>query len=125
MDLSGMMKQCHEEITTDTIGAVVAGSKQRGKFAALNSITVPELDELAISQIHLDEMRVDQMNDETIGEIMIFVKNNSYPDKDAKKQMNKEKKVLVNQWKKIRNQKEGGFSAKNKVQSSTCSSPMV
>ena len=36
VDLSGMMKQCHEEITTDTIGAVVAGSKQGGKFIVLN-----------------------------------------------------------------------------------------
>ena len=37
------------------------------------------------------------MNDETIGEIMIFVLKNTYPDKDAKKQMNKEEKVLLNQ----------------------------
>ena len=41
------------------------------------------------------------MNDETIGDIMTFVKNNSYPDKDVKKQMSKEKKVLLNQWKKL------------------------
>ena len=32
---------------------------------------------------------------------MTFVKNNSYPDKDVKKQMSKEKKLLLNQWKKL------------------------
>ena len=101
VDLRVIMQQFNEETTPDTIGAVVAGSKQRGKFAILKSITDPELDELVISQIPLDEVRVGQMNDETIGDIMTFVKNNSYPDKDVKKQMNKEKKVLLNQWKKL------------------------
>ena len=65
VDLRVIMQQFNEEITPDTIGAVVAGSKQRGKFAILNSITVPELDELVISQIPLDEVRVGLMNDET------------------------------------------------------------
>ena len=51
VDIHSLMDQCNEEITLNTIGAVVVGSRQKGKFAVVNSVMVPEFGKLAISQL--------------------------------------------------------------------------
>ena len=57
--ITSLMDQCNDEITSDTIGAVVAGSKQKGKLAVVNSIIVPEFGKLAISQLSPYEVRAE------------------------------------------------------------------
>ena len=99
VDIKSLMDQCNKEITSDTIGAVVVGSRQKGWFAVVNSVMVPEFGKLAISQLSPHDMRAEQRNDGTLGDIITCVENEKYPDKETKKQMNKKKKSPLNQWK--------------------------
>ena len=84
VDITNSMDLCNEEITSDTIGAVVAGSKQKGKFAAFNSVMVPEFGKLAISQLSPHDVRAEQKKDEILGDIIRWVENRKYPDKETK-----------------------------------------
>ena len=95
VDITSFMDQCNEEIASDTIGAVVAGSKQKGKFAAFNSVMVPEFGKLAISQLSPHDVRAEQKKDDILGDIIRWVENRKYPDKETKKQMNR-KKLEIN-----------------------------
>ena len=108
------MDQCNEEITSDTIGAVVVGSRQKGRFAVVNSFMVPEFGKLTISQFNPHDVRAEQRNDDTLGDIIICVENRKYPDKEKKKQMNKKKKSLLNQWKKLEINENGILVRKTK-----------
>ena len=59
VDIISWMDQCNEE-TTDRIGAVVAGSKQEGKFAVVKPIMIPEFGKLATLQLSPDEVRAER-----------------------------------------------------------------
>ena len=113
VDITSFMDQCNEEITSDAIGAIVTGSKQKGKFAAFNSVMVPEFGKLAISQLSPHDVRAEQKKDDILGDIIRWVENRKYPDKETKKQMNR-KKVLLNQWKKLEINKNGILVRKTK-----------
>ena len=95
------LEEYNEEISCDTIGAVVADSKQKGKFAVVNSLLIPDDGKLSISQIPTAEIRNEQLKDENMGEIMRLVESGRYPEIEVKKLMNKKKRTLLNQWKEL------------------------
>ena len=113
-NMDQLMKECGEEMSSETICAVFVGGKKKGKFAAVNSIIVPELGKHAISHITSEELRSEQKKDKIIGEIMQYVEDVSYPVKEVKQKMDKQQKSLLHQWKQLEINKEGILIRKTK-----------
>ena len=79
---------------------MVAGSKQKGKFASVNvvdSIMFPDIGKFPLSQISPEELRVEQKKDATIGKILTLIETGSYPTREYKMKLDKNTKTLANQ----------------------------
>ena len=93
------------------------GSKEKGKFARVNLISVPdESVKMPICQINPDEIKNAQQDDEVIRGILSFVEDGTYPDRDARKHMSKKEKALLNQLKKLEINDKGALIRKTKHQ---------
>lgn len=85
VDFSKVMEQSHEEISSETIGAVVAGSKLKGKFATVNSLAsvmVSDPDRLTIPKVCPVEIKEGQRNDATVGAVLKWVESGTFPPKE-------------------------------------------
>ena len=104
VDFAKVMDQHKEEISSEMIGAVVAGSQSKGKFAAVNSVApvmFSGLGNSTMSPINPEEVKAAQLEDETIGVVMRMVESGKLPSKEEKKALEKKQKSLLNQWKKL------------------------
>ena len=101
------LKDYNEEIASDTIGAVVAESKQKGKFAIINALAIPEQIKDSISKISSSEIREAQLQDDDIGVVMKMVEEREYPDATVKRSLKKKQRTLLNQWSKLKINDEG------------------
>ena len=110
VDFAKVMDQHKEEISSEMIGAVVAGSQSKGKFAAVNSVApvmFSGLGNSTMSPINPEEVKAAQLEDETIGVVMRMVESGKLPSKEEKKALEKKQKSLLNQWKKLEINKDG------------------
>ena len=116
IDTPDSFDECQEEITSDMIGAIVAGSKQRGKFASVNAVNtvLPELGRMTLSQLKPEELRADQRKDIVIGKVLKLVERKKYPSKMERKQMDKKARTLVNQWSRLEINENGVLMRKTK-----------
>ena len=114
VDVDELVEQCTEELKSDTIGALFLGSKERGKFAAVNSVIMSGIGEDTISKIKPEEVKVSQENDPTIGPIMKFVESGVCPSKAERKQLDRRQKSLLNQWKCLQLNGDGVMIRKTK-----------
>ena len=95
VDFAKVMDQHKEEISSEMIGAVVAGSQSKGKFAAVNSVApvmFSGLGNSTMSPINPDEVKAAQLEDETIGVVMRMVESGKLPSKEEKKALEKKQK---------------------------------
>ena len=117
VDFPKMMEECQEELSSDMVGAVVAGSKSKGKFAVVNSVASVMFlnpDNLTISKVSPTEIRNEQLKDETISVVMKLIEAGTFPSKDVKSGMDQRQKTLLNQWKKLEINGDGILVRKTK-----------
>ena len=90
-----------EELASDTIGAIAAGCKEKGKFARVSSVSVVGMVREAIDQLDSEEIKLAQEEDEIIKVVLPLVRSGRRPDKEERKGMNQKEKALINQLKKL------------------------
>lgn len=90
-----------EELASDTIGAIAAGCKEKGKFARVSSVSVVGMVREAIDQLDSEEIKLAQEEDEIIKVALPLVRSGRRPDKEERKGMNQKEKALINQLKKL------------------------
>ena len=102
VEVDELVDKCTEEITPEVISAALVGSREKGKFAAvnlINSVVAANLEEGTISKISPAEVKMSQKNDPTVGKVLRFVETGVYPSKKEKKLLDRSTKTLLNQWK--------------------------
>ena len=116
IDIPGSIEECEEEITSDMIGVIVSGSKQRGKFASVSAVNavLPEMGKITLSQIKPEELLAEQRKDPTIGKVLQMLEGKKYPSRIAKKNMDKKTRNLVNQWTRLQTNENGILVRKTK-----------
>ncbi len=115
--IDALIDECDQEITPETIGAIVVGCKSRGKFAAVRAIDAVLSQDKAMStlaQISSEEIKTEQKNDTVIGKVRQMVECGTFPSKDIKKELDKKQKTLLNQWKCLEIDKNGLLVRKTK-----------
>ena len=105
-DMIGRMEGSLEELSQETIGAMVQESKRRGKYA-VDAVNVPHLvpdpaTHGAISQIPAAQLMKAQEDDEVIGVVFDMVKSGVCLPSRRRGQLPAGSKVLLKQWKKLR-----------------------
>ena len=106
--------KCTEEITPEIISAALLGSKEKGKFAAVNSIVTSGVEGMPISKLKPGEVKAAQRSDPNIGEVLKFIEAGVYPSKREKKLLEKNTKTLLNQWKCLEINEHGVLIRKTK-----------
>ena len=107
VEVEELVENCTEEITPEIISAALHGSKEKGKFAVVNSVNVSGVDEMTISKIDPQEVKLAQKNDPYIGEALIFVVAGEYPSRKERKVLSKKSKTLLNQFKCLKLTEDG------------------
>ena len=116
-EIETLVEECEQEITPEMIGAVVAGCKSRGKFAAVRAVSavlMPDKATTTLQQISSEEIKAEQKNDAVIGKIQEMVEEGKFPSKDIKKELDKKQKTLLNQWKRLEIDENGLLVRKTK-----------
>ena len=117
-EMRSRMEKCSEEMDQDTINAVVAESKQKGKFAVLTAIdirdAIPKLGNSVVTQIPAGDVMQAQKDDPIIGKVYKFLVAGSYPDHKTKKVMAPLLKTLIRQWQRLKLNEEGVLNRETK-----------
>ena len=105
--IGNRIENCTEEMNQEMIDAVMTESRQKGKYAAINSYSsdalgAPDVGKLVLSQITPVEVVEAQMNDPIIGKVYQLVKEKRYPDHKMRKEMATSVKALVKQWNRLK-----------------------
>ena len=114
VEVDELVENCTEEITPEIISAALAGSKEKGKVATVNSLVTSTPEETTISKIDPKEVRLAQLQDATVGAIMELVEKGTYPSKPERKLLERGKKTLLNQWRCLQLNKDGVLVRKTK-----------
>ena len=107
-EIRSRMEKCTEEMNDEMINAVATESKQKGKFAMINSYSchvlevAPEVGNLVLSQINPVEVVQAQKNDPVIGELYRLVTEGRCPSHKMKKKMVANVKTLLKQWNQLK-----------------------
>ena len=86
------------ELDTETIGAIVAGCKERGKYARVGSIGADTITE-SVGKIDPQEVKRVQEEDAVISVVLPWVRSGEVPSRAARKDLGLKVKALLNQLK--------------------------
>ena len=108
--------ETEEDVVLDpeTIGAIVAGCKEKGKYARVGSIVACNSVTESVGQIDPGEVRRAQEEDSVIGAVLPCVKGGTLPSKVERKKLGVVEKALFNQLKRLEVNQKGVLVRKSK-----------
>ena len=102
VEVDELVDEYTEELSKDTIAALFHGSKQKGKFAAVDVQSVSVMSSVADgvqSKVSPEELKIAQVNDPVIGPVVPMVAAGVRPSKTDRAKLNRRQKSFLNQWK--------------------------
>ena len=105
------------ELDPDTIGAIVAGCKEKGKFARVGSVVASGGDGSmlqSVGKIDVSKIKRAQEEDSVISVVLPWVKSGTVPSRTERKKLGVVERALVNQLKRLEVNQKGVLVRRSK-----------